>query len=423
MHRATAILLFLLATTVTSRAAETIFDPNPDHIWNRLHNHLFIRVAEDGTRYGADSVDILYWIRTKNLLEGESREKTKILLDEFIEKKAGALIQDPWKRALLQSRCWALFDWSTHKSRIDEKTRDACSELQSRLAAIIRETALSNEQIEKLPNNLNANRELSALADSKSDWVNINVEQSIDDEMTAQAHTKYFGARSVFTVMFRHADGRNAATNYLAQLRAFSPVWTWRTNSDFQRLDPILNESMPQFPPKSQWALLRRMCVVDTVGKIRATPVVETVQLRTFTKVPTSKGVRLYEDLKDSQRMQEFNMRASDAGLIEVSATDKSFTHFFTKGFDGFEERWHNEPPNPAKMQRTTLNSCHECHGNKVGIESVHTFTRAFSRPAAMVTAHIESAEDWKNDAERAIRWKERQYSWGLLQGLAWRPK
>jgi hypothetical protein len=418
MQRANVILLFLLAMTLTGRAVETIFDPNPDHIWNRLHNHLFIRVAEDGARYGADSVDILYWIGTKNLLEGASHEKTTKLLNEFIDAKAAALIQDPWKRALLQSRCWALFDWSTRKFSFDEKTRDACTDVQSRLAIIIRQVALSRDQIERLPNNLKDNHELSALADAKSDWINIYVP---DDELTAQAHIRYFGARSAFTVMFRHADGRSAATNYLAQLRAFSPVWIERTNSDFQRMDQVLNPSLPQFPAKSQWALLRRMCVIDTEGKIRTTPIVETAQLRTFNKVPASKGVQLYEDLKDSQRMQEFNMRASDAALVEVSATDKSFTHFFSKGFDGFEQGWNNEAPNPAKMQRTTLNSCHECHGNKRGIISVHTFTRAFSREATMATPQIESADDWKNDADRSIRWKEQQYSWGLLQGLAWR--
>jgi hypothetical protein len=165
------------------------------------------------------------------------------------------------------------------------------------------------------------------------------------------------------------------------------------------------------------------MCVIDTDGNIHATPVVESVQIRTFNKVPTSKGVQLYEDLKESQRMQEFNMRATDANLAEVSPSDKSFTHFFSKGFDPFEERWNNAPPDPMKMQRVTLGSCHQCHGNKVGIKSVHSFTRAFSAPATLMTAQIETANDWKNDAERAIRWKEQQYSWGLLQGLAWRSQ
>jgi hypothetical protein len=410
--------VFLSAGILRSGAAETLFDSNPDHIWNRLHNTLFIRVAPDGARYGEDSADILYWIRTKNLLEGESRSNAIQVLKEFTESHAATQVQDPWKRALLQSRCWSLFDWAARKSSFDEKTRDACSELQTRLATIIRQLALNEDQIAKLPNNLGASRELSALAKQNGDWISVKVPVG---ETTAQAHTRYFDGRPVFSVMFRHPQGRSAGTNYLAQLRAFSPMWIWRTNADSHRMDSTLNPEMPNVPANSQWALVRRMCVIDANGKIRATPVVETVQMRTFKKISTARTT--FEATKDSQRMQQFDMRARDAALIEVSPDEKSFTHFFSKGFDPFEERRNNAAPEPSGFLRRTLASCDECHSNGSGIHSVNTFLGFFSHEPFLNTTQMEAVDNWENDVERTVSWKERQYSWGLLQGLAFRSR
>jgi len=36
-----------------------LYDANPNHLWNRIHDVLHVRVAPDGSEYGFDSVDPL----------------------------------------------------------------------------------------------------------------------------------------------------------------------------------------------------------------------------------------------------------------------------------------------------------------------------------------------------------------------------
>lgn len=127
-----------------------LYDPNPDHIWNRLYRAFFIRVAREGREYGYDELDPLLWSETKYLLSGPSNQLAIELLDEFLKTNAERLIKDPLKRAILQRDLWAVFDWSTLHSY--EPTPEK-RELQTKLAQVIRRTALSKEQIESLPNN------------------------------------------------------------------------------------------------------------------------------------------------------------------------------------------------------------------------------------------------------------------------------
>lgn len=42
-------------------ASAAVYDPDPSHPWNRVHNCLFIRHSADGADYGADTLDPLLW--------------------------------------------------------------------------------------------------------------------------------------------------------------------------------------------------------------------------------------------------------------------------------------------------------------------------------------------------------------------------
>jgi hypothetical protein len=80
---------------VTVQDDNTIYDPNPNHLWNRLNETLFIRTAQDGKKYGLNELDILYWRNTKNLLIEPSHHKALAILDEFIHTHGEKLIHDP----------------------------------------------------------------------------------------------------------------------------------------------------------------------------------------------------------------------------------------------------------------------------------------------------------------------------------------
>src|ERR1035438_7451123 len=106
MRNFTAIILGVALISVCCAKAgppdgDTIYDPNPNHLWNRLNKTLFERTAPDGKHYGLDQLDILYWGRTTNLLAGISHQQALAVLDEFIKSHGERLIQDPLKKALL----------------------------------------------------------------------------------------------------------------------------------------------------------------------------------------------------------------------------------------------------------------------------------------------------------------------------------
>ncbi len=77
-------------------AGTSLYHPDSNHPWNRLHEVLFVRKDKAGRKVGRDSVDPLLWPQTKEfLLQGKSHEQVLALLDEFIAKDTDKLIKDP----------------------------------------------------------------------------------------------------------------------------------------------------------------------------------------------------------------------------------------------------------------------------------------------------------------------------------------
>src|SRR5579859_1675499 len=70
----------------------TIYNPDPNHIWNRLNDVLFLRSGPDGKKYGLEEPDILYWVSTKNLLVEPSHSQALGILDEFINTHSERLV-------------------------------------------------------------------------------------------------------------------------------------------------------------------------------------------------------------------------------------------------------------------------------------------------------------------------------------------
>jgi hypothetical protein len=92
--------------------AAAIYDPNPTHLWNRLHSVLFIREDLPGTALVPDALDPPLWDSTQYLLSKPSHENVLRVLDKFLQTHGERLIRDPVKRAILQRDSWAVFDWT-----------------------------------------------------------------------------------------------------------------------------------------------------------------------------------------------------------------------------------------------------------------------------------------------------------------------
>lgn len=398
-----------------SNTLTAFYDEDSKHLWNRLNETLFVRTAQNGARFSHDEVDILFWLNTKHLLEGQSHERAVAVLDEFLEADRD-LVRDPRKRAILQRDLWQLFDWAAKTPQQWESasalTR-ARTVLREKLAQAIRHVGLKLEEIATVPDNYAAAEGDPSLngfprgIDSGRDWIRVGIQ---GEELSAEAHARSFGGRSVFSIYFRHPEGRNAGLEYLQRLRSFQPMW----------VDTRLNPAIPQFPAKSQWALVRRMCVIDHQGKIVPTRIIESIQVRTYRDIPQTTNTSLASQRRviEGQDFAEFAMtRTPGLRLRAIGDGERGFpfVHFLGKGIDLFEYEGKGLPTGIE-----ILKSCGSCHaGFATGIGSVNTFTRFFSVERPMQTTQlVEIAPEV--DAQATILWKSGQSDWGLLTGL-WR--
>ena len=122
----------------------------------------------------------------------------------------------------------------------------------------------------------------------------------------------------------------------------------------------------------------------------------------------------------------EFQMnRRQNCELRELGQKEKdfNFVHLMGMGVDQFEYTSRNaankvEVLDSAKLQSITLNTCMQCHSGP-GLFSVNSYTRAlsFSSESPQRPANLTPL-DFHREIENTIDWKQRQFNWGLLQGL-----
>jgi hypothetical protein len=114
---------------------------------------LHIRIAPDGTEYGADDLDPLLWIQHTTSARRKTNAEPVALLNDFVARHAERLVADPVRRAMFQHDLWRVFDWAdTKKEQLG--SFGLARELQVTLARLMYSVALTHEQIQGLPDNL-----------------------------------------------------------------------------------------------------------------------------------------------------------------------------------------------------------------------------------------------------------------------------
>lgn len=432
-----AVLVFVAGCYADPQTDSTVYDANPKHLWNRLNQTLFQRKALDGRKYGLDELDILYWPDTTNLVVGPSHRQALSILDEFINSHGEKLISDPLKRALLQRDLWELFDWSTRQGpKLDRTTRRwaephpaALRELQTRLATLIRRLELSTNEISSLPDNY-AQADAKGLPglphdlfDTNGDWVSVGV-NAFYPAPIAPSHLQSFDGHSAFSVMLRMPGGRKAAIDYLDKLRAFAQsehTLIYRSNSlayafpNAPKEVLVLNPEIPQFPSKTEWVLVRQMCIIDSEGNIQPTRVCESIQVRRYNQIKP-----IYPREQDAQAFFQFDLdKGHGAALRTVSQDEKDFNFVqFRGGEDVLEYRnAFNDWLAADALQHEVLQTCFACHSGPAGIRSVLSYTGSLA-PIPLEKPTDVTFIPYTREAEAAISWKKGQFSWGLLQGL-----
>jgi hypothetical protein len=392
-----------------------LYDANPNHLWNRIHEQFHVRVAPDGSQYGFDTVDPLLWRETRYLLTGPSHAGAVRVLDEFIASDGARLIRDPLKRAVFQHDLWAVFDWLASRSDSDETARSA---LMQRVARVMRRVALSRKEIQALPDSYAAAIASGAFADRAGaperqpylprdfwsptgPWVSVGGSDPLLPEHAAEL------GRSAFIVLWNLPGGSTETIGYLQRLWSFPQPFVGDETFQFARDGEVRakpNPALPPVPDGTRIALVRKMLLIDDTGVIVPSNLVQSIQLRAF---PSA-----FSELVMSR---EALFGGKSGGLRAVSADERDFITFSAQGFDPFApESWRG----PAGLPRV-LDGCGSCHrvNSEPSILTVRSLLRML-RPRPFVDSRHERWARWITQANVAADAKTRSYEWGVLQGL-----
>jgi hypothetical protein len=271
-----------------------VYHADPAHLWNRLHDALFVRTTADGQEYGRDRVEPYLWRGSKHLLGGDSHQRLLSVLAEF-DRGGEALIADPLKRAMLQRDLGLVFSWLEHRhddfygfpgSRAEWQARR--DRLRAPLARAIGRLTLTPEQIAQLPDSYaaaSASREFAARFDpaqpdhpylppdlfaADGPWVSLGRQ----DDLIAPAHVLADNpfTTSAFLVFIKLPGGRDATRAYVDRLGAFNGPLFVKTQETAGPEFPNYNPDIPQFPAGTEVALVRRALLVTPAFEVASSP-------------------------------------------------------------------------------------------------------------------------------------------------------
>ena len=273
-----ALACFLTSSGPAEPPAKTapersLYHADPEHLWNRLHEALFVRVGPDGRTYGRDRLEPLLWLGSKHLLEEKSHQRAVALLEEFLKNHGEKRVDDPLKRAVLQRDLWLVFNWleGEHGKHFyepalkREEVRAARDRLRRPLAAVIRRLALAPGQIKHLPDNYAAAVASGAfptkfdpehpdkpylpadLFAADGPWVCVGrTDGPVASEHLRDTGTNKF-TNSAFLVFLRLPDGRAAGLDYLKRLRSYDQLLWVEAKGAGDRTEKYLPN--PKLPP------------------------------------------------------------------------------------------------------------------------------------------------------------------------------
>ena len=142
-----AVLIVIPSTRAAGPVPVTLYDKDPQHLWNRLYSAL-LTGNEDIDPTVTDLLDPPLG-GGSFLLTGPTHARALALLDEFVQKGPRADAMNPMQRAVMQRDLLGVFHWC-EGFRSDTWT-PATRELLVALARAIRHVALTPGEIAKLP--------------------------------------------------------------------------------------------------------------------------------------------------------------------------------------------------------------------------------------------------------------------------------
>lgn len=389
-----------------------IFDAHPDNPWDTLRDVFYTHRFTNGQIYEHDvSLDHAPWATWSRFYNDETfNAQVHAALDAFLKQPKEAVEGRPAvRRAVLLRDLWPVFDAQTEGNLFDAPVQEGTAanevaarrqaELRSGVATVMRRLELSDAEAKALPNNYQAAVDVKLfpatfnpkspdqgflpadLFDESGPWVAM-----VRDRKTigAQGHLEAVRHRSIFVPYIRVSDKRQETLDYLKAYR--------------RRPSPL--------PKGTLLALARRMALPATSGHMRATPVLESLQLIV---------VDPPHDHHYKFALDRASFIAGKPGLRQLSNDEPVDAYSFEAGglflrknemdADG-EMLTLGRYAGPVPKGLTSLGHCIMCHGPTVG-------SRLF---ANFGDSHAPSHMSWTDQAKWIIDTKEDSPSWKLYQ-------
>jgi hypothetical protein len=223
----------------------------------------------------------------------------------------------------------------------------------------------------------------------------------------ADAHVRASTGRSVFGVFLFVPEGRAAAINYLTSLKKVSfPLDRTERGPNF-----IRSETLPVMPAGTRFALLRQMILINDRGEPVASPIIQSVQLRTLIKGEEPAQVDHIRNEKFVLDRQRY-LRGDPAVFRCIDDQAREPQVFFpTHGDDQFAPR----TDGPPRTHHVVMTGCAGCHRD-AGTASLHSFTRLFSESNASRNPSLQPLS-FEREFSITRGFKQGHATWGLLRG------
>ncbi len=275
------IFNLFLALLITQALTDRVYgEEDTATPYETLYDAVMIRKSTDGVAFGKNEVGPLIYGRSDYPFDDKAFPVLEAALAQFnslSDKKIKSY--SPIHRALLQRHLWTVFDATVPRSHRRPKSfMERRQSVQRVLAALIQRLALSQKEIKTLPDTLTATLKSgkypqkydpkdrlkpflpSDLYTKESSWICLGKVNDYDSDHAAMAKW-----RSAFFQFIRLPDGRKASEEYIKKLN-----------------------KREQFPAGTQFALIGQALLIDDKGNIVPSPIINSIQLRTYLDVTKS---------------------------------------------------------------------------------------------------------------------------------------
>jgi hypothetical protein len=438
-----------LAGSLKTESPLPLYDADPQHLANRLFAALSIRTSEIPTKRGGlpvrrieggDVLDFLAWPGSQYWSSVETCDRLTRLLDECLAHPDQLRPKDALPRAILQRDLWAAFDYYAGRNIArdgDRETRRRRDEVCRRLARVIERLTLTPAEIAALPDNyaaairsgcFPAKHDFDPTVDylphglltDANEWQEIDFFQPKDvttdiRERFVTLHTRNYFGRSYYRIFYRFPAGRPAVESYLSTFEDLGVDW----KRSAQHGSTKLRGDAPQLPAGSEVALVQFLMTLDDQLQPVPTPIVESIQMRTFRNVdgtanpPTSTGVGM--NVYEYTLKRRLLLDGLKCGGLERTPDDQPIYRTIFLG---------SKAPDWGESGRsfTLMQDCRRCHtgAGQVGVHTVFSIVHqgGFDAGAQMGASRALAADTPSPRGPRAALWKTRHETWRRLLEL-----